>query len=494
MSLRALAGLFSIAAVAAVAAACADESDPASGSSPTNPAAPSPDPGRAESGGEPGGGGDGDGGDGGAGGEAPAPYRHFDVNHVLSTGQSNAVANDAKPVLTTEQPFDNLMFDVGVMTGAGCDRDGCTRYDTPTAFVPLVEGDTFFYPVETPSSGLANQAARLAKERYLVGTPHDGHRILVSVHGRSGNSYSCLRKGGCDWWPGRGYVAPFDDAMRQVADAKAIADAAGQSYAVRAVTTIHGEHDHYAYSSGSPLFPLPRTDGQGDLADYADALEEWQRDYESEVKAITGQSVPIPLFLNQYSHWNDVPTTQIAFMQLDAHVRSTGKVVVVAPTYQLPYTSTCLHFTNEGSRWLGEYLGKAYAKVVVEGRPWEPLRPIAVQSQGSTVVVRFVVPVPPLVLDTTRVSDPGDHGFEVVDGSGAKQTITSVAVTAPDAVTLTLDGAPPATGRVRYAYTFTGCTGSGSIARGNLRDSDATPSLYGNDLFNWAVHFDEPLP
>ncbi|HVH40974.1 MAG TPA: hypothetical protein VM925_01485, partial [Labilithrix sp.] len=79
----------------------------------------------------------------------PIPYVHFDVNHVLSTGQSNSVANDAVPVLTTTQPYANLMFDVGIMTAASCDGDGCTAYQKPSSFLPLVEGDSFWYPVET---------------------------------------------------------------------------------------------------------------------------------------------------------------------------------------------------------------------------------------------------------------------------------------------------------------------------------------------------------
>jgi hypothetical protein len=29
--------------------------------------------------------------------------------------------------------------------------------------------------------------------------------------------------------------------------------------------------------------------------------------------------------------------------------------------------------------------------------------------------------------------------------------------------------------------------------RGNLRDSDTSPSQYGYELFNWAVHFDVPV-
>ncbi len=420
----------------------------------------------------------------------PVPYVHFDVNHVLSTGQSNSVANDGKPILSSTQPFSNLMFDTGIMTAADCDRDGCTGYQKPSSLVPLVEGDTFWYPVETMSAGLANEVTKLATQRY--GKP--AHDVLVSLHGRSGNNYWCLRKGGCDWWADRGYVKPFDEAMMQVADAKALATAAGKTYAVRAVTAIHGEHDHYAESGGYSYFPLPRTDGTGLLKDYGEALEEWQRDYESSVKAVTGQTVPVPLLISQYSHWNDVPTTKIAYQQLAAHERSKGKVVIVGPTYRLPYTSACLHFTADGERWLGEYFAKAYARIVVEGLPWEPLRPVSARLAGSVITVRYLVPVPPLVLDTERVRDPGSYGFEYFDASGAPPAISNVAIVGPDTVKITLAAAPTgANKRIRYAYTFTGCGGSGTIARGNLRDSDATPSQAGYDLYNWSVHFDMPL-
>lgn len=423
----------------------------------------------------------------------PRPYVELDINHVLSTGQSNAVANDGKPIVSTTQPYGNLMFDTGVITGGGCDGDGCRSYQTPTAFAPLVEGDTFFYAIETMSSGLGNQITKLGLERFLVGKKR--HDVLVSLHGRSGNSYSCLRKGSCDWWPGRGYVQPFEEAMMQVTSAKQLAAAQGKTYGVRAVTAIHGEHDHYAAAAGGSLFPLARTDGKGMLADYGEALEEWQRDYDAAIKAITAQTIDVPLFVSQYSHWNNVPTTVIAYQQLAAHVRSKGKVNVIGPTYQLPYTSTCLHFTGPGERWLGEYFAKAYAKVVMEGVAWEPLRPIGVSMAGNVVTVKLKVPKPPIVIDTTKVSNPGNYGFEVHDDSGATPSITNVAIVGTDSVAITLSG--PLTGankRVRYAYTFTGCGGNGTVARGNIRDSDDTMSQSGNDLSNWLVHFDEPVP
>ena len=467
--------------LACVAKAPADVEGAATSTFPTDPPANS-------SGGSSSGSADGSSSSGGPDGQPPepppVPYVHFDVNHVLSTGQSNSVANGGKPILSTTQPYGNLMFDTGVMTGAGCDSNGCTAYQKPSSFVPLVEGDSFFYPVETMSSGLANEATKLA-----LRAGKTAHDVLVSLHGRSGNSYWCLRKGGCGWWADRNYVIPFEEGMMQVADAKAIAQAAGKSYVVRAVTAIHGEHDHYAYESGDSAFPLKGTDGQSTVKDYADGLLEWQRDYESSIKAITGQAQPVPLFVSQYSHWNNVPTTKIAYMQLDAHLRSAGKVVVIGPTYALGYDGHCLHFTNHGERQLGEYFAKAYARVVVEGRRWEPLRPLSVKRDGSAIRVKLVVPKPPLVFDTVAVNDPGNYGFELDDATGA--TITSVALDGPDGVVVNLSGAPGPQARLRYAYTFRGCAGPTSIARGNLRDSDDTPSQGGYPLPNWAVHFDE---
>ena len=70
-------------------------------------------------------------------------------------------------------------------------------------------------------------------------------------------------------------------------------------------------------------------------------------------------------------------------------------------------------------------------------------------------------------------------------------------MTAPDTVTLTLASTPTGTSRrLTYAQNAPSpaCPGPTGGARGNLRDSDATPSLYGYSLYNWAVHFDVAVP
>ena len=434
-------------------------------------------------------------------------YVDYDVNHVLITGQSNAVANGGLPVLTKVQPFTNLMFDTGVMPMTTCDGNGCKTYQTPSSFLPLVESDQFFnYKVETPANGIADEISYLAAQRFEFGvragypTKHD---VLPSIHGRSGNTYSCLRKGFCDYNAARGHASPFAQGMKEVTSAMTIAAAAGKTYVVRAAVTIHGESDHYEYVAGTPEFPLAGTDGvPNKIKDYSDGLVEWQADYESSVKAITGQAQAVPLFISAISGWTSTRTSQVAQFQLDAHIRAPGKVVYVTPAYPLSVKDDCLHFDSAGERRLGEYFAKAYTRVVFAGETWEPVRPKLITRAGNVVTVKYHVPSPPLTLDSVHVTNPGNFGFDFLD-NGAFATISSVVVSAPDTVTITLGAAPSGVNmRLRYAQNqdvnpMTRCIGPGTVygggARGNVRDSDATPSQYGYDLWNWGANFDFPV-
>jgi hypothetical protein len=437
------------------------------------------------------------------------PYVDFDVNHILVTGQSNAVSNNGRPVLSTTQPFGNISFNTGVMPGRGwlsypdsipCGGEGCIKYDTPSSFVPLVEGDEFFdYPVETSAAGMANQISFLATTKYkgtIPGLP-DHHDILVSNHGRSGNTYWCLRKGGCPYKPG--YNKAFDQGMEEVQSGMQLAGALGKSYVVRAVAVIHGESDHYSYTGGLQEFPNSGSDGTpGKIQNYADALLEWQSDYETSVQAITHQTQPIPMFVSQLSGWNDAHTSKVAQFQLDAHIRAPGKVILIGPAYSLELGQVdCLHYTSEGERHLGEYFAKVYARVVLEGGTWEPVRPKTIARDGAVITIQYFVPVPPLVIDTDKVASVAGNGFEWVDSSGASPAVSKVEITGPDTVVVTLSAAPATTdGHLTYAQNQTvgTCIGSPFGARGNIRDSDATPSQIGYPLQNWGVTFDIAVP
>jgi hypothetical protein len=387
-------------------------------------------------------------------------FVHRDINHVLATGQSLSVGSQGVPVLTATQPYANTMFVGGVMSA------------TPTAlasFSPLIEGT-----VETMSSSFASLVTKEAREVVLLGQPagKTSHDLLVSGHGIGGTPYVGLKKG----------TAAYARGIAQAQAGHDLAVAANKTHVVRAVTNVHGESDHNANNVA-----------------YEANLLEWQSSYETDVKAITGQAEPIPMLHTQFSSWTRLTglpaTSAIPSAQLAAHVNAPGKIVLVGAKYHLPYVADGVHLTNEGYRHMGEDYAKVYRRVILEGKAWEPLRPKTITRVGAIVTVKMHVPAPPLVLDTTLVTNPGNFGFEWTD-DGPTPTIVSVTVSAPDTVVITLSAVPGANARLRYAFTGTSGARGGPTTgpRGNLRDSDTTPSRDGYDLYNWCIHFDVPAP
>lgn len=431
------------------------------GGSSTSGGGTSTSSGGASSGGGTSGGGASSGGmtDGGAedDGGIASTFKAYDFDFVLSTGQSLSVGAQGTPALSTSQPDKNVMFNTGVIAGG----------TNLTSFVPLVETN-----VETMSSGLANHISADAKASFGL-----DHVILLSAHGVGGFSYAQLKKG----------QPSFTNGIAQAKAGFDLAKAAGKTLVVRAVTNVHGETDHLQQNTN-----------------YQANIAEWQSDYEKDVKAITGQSEPIPMLHTQMHSWTRLQPgggaysdqSRIPIDQLAVHIASGGKTVLVGPKYHLPYVADGVHLTNEGYRHMGEDYAKVYRQIVLRGKKWEPLRPLSITRENTTIIVKFLVPSPPLKIDEELVTNPADYGFEL-SGDDDMPNITSVDVTAADTVTIKLAAAPTgANKRLRYAFTGTPGANAGPTtgARGNLRDSDDTKSLYGFKLYNWCVTFDEPLP
>ncbi len=373
--------------------------------------------------------------------DAPPPGAR-PLHHVLGTGQSLASGVGGAPPLSVVQPYGNRMFATGALAGAS----------GLTSFVPLVERD-----VETMSTRFASAVTGAAR---AAGGQHD---LLVSVHAQGGAPYRLMKKG----------TAPYAVSIAQATAAAARARDLALPYDVTAVTSADGGGDHV------------------DLNPHlADDLAEWQHDFETDLRAITGQTAPIPLFVTQYSSWTEYAVTSpIPLAQLRAHVEHPGQVIAVGPRYPFLYGPDGVHLTNEGYRGMGEYYARAYRRVVVERGTWEPLRPTSITRVGAVITARFLVPAPPLVLDTTLAATASAMGFEYAD-DGPSPSITAVAITASDTVTITLAAEPTATNRrLRYAYTgiLGAHAGLQTGAHGNLHDSDQGPP-------NWCVHFDEAVP
>jgi hypothetical protein len=401
------------------------------------------------------------------------------LDHLFVTGQSLAVGHLGTPALSTTQPYSNLMFiggDAFESTG-GLVLTAASAY--LASFVPLTTGYLIAgNPAAQTNDNEERITASMANCLFQSILANDGtaRTFLASVACFSGNDYAHIKQG----------TQTYANALAQFTAGKRNAVAAGYTYRVAAISLLHGEQD--------------QTEG---TANYAADLAQFQSNYETDIKAITGQTTGVPMFLSQLSEQGNNTTTRQVFIaeaQRQAMLANPARLYITGPKYMYPYADG-QHLQNTGYRWEGEYHAKAIRRVVYEHKPWTPLMPLSAALYKNVITLKFAVPVGPLVIDTTLVTEPtnvagSSKGFEFYDNSGSTPTITGVAIAGAnsDMVQLTLSATPTGTThQIAYAYTAGSNSAQGGTTgnspRGNLRDSDPYPSQYGNTLYNWCVHF-----
>lgn len=388
-----------------------------------------------------------------------------DVNHVLSTGQSLAIGCEGTtpsgPV-SISQHFENLQF-------------VDANY---TSFKPLYEPVLGAYldygSVETHATPMARYISELAYNLTAGGL--DGrrnYRTLHSLHGIGSSAYSVIKRGGT----GAAYAA----SIKAVSQARQICQRLGLSYQVSAVVLVHGE-----------------ADAALGTANYDVNLRDFQRDYENDIRSLTGQYTPVPMLIAQVGSWTaySLTTSDIPMAQWRAAINYPGRIFLVCPEYQFVHIADGKHLTAAEYTRMGEYFARAYAAVVIEGKAWRPVMPAYAWRSGADIYVTFHTPCLPLVFDTTQVSDPGNYGFEFYDDGGPSRTISSVSIVRPDTVKIALSGTPTGGSMaIRYAYTGVSGNSGGPTTgpRGCLRDSAPSSPLTGYDLSNWCIHFSQSI-
>jgi hypothetical protein len=138
--------------------------------------------------------------------------------------------------------------------------------------------------------------------------------------------------------------------------------------------------------------------------------------------------------------------------------------------------------TVDGYRQLGEKYGQIYYQRVVLGNNWQPLQPANIERNGAVITIRFHVPAPPLVWDTT-FQQPHQSidewklgkGFEVTASDRKRVGITAAAISG-DAVVITCAADPGPNAWVGYAMigerARMTAPFAGTFRWGLLRDSD----------------------
>jgi hypothetical protein len=397
---------------------------------------------------------------------ASAYAKLYALSHVLFGGQSLSIGTTGTPVLSTTEPFSNLMFNGGTVPSA---NDLTTAMPVQTSLLPLIEAVLNGASGETIATCFAATVYQWMAEAGIL------MPLLMSGWGVGGQQYSNLAKG----------TLAYTRGQQQVSQGQSLATAAGYStFGVRSLLWIHGEADQFNTAYDVNLATL-------------------QANFEADVMALTGQSTNVPLIMCQTSGLCNnavTPGTVLSqYLQLQASVNNPGKIVLTGPSYMCQYNN--IHMTNQGYRKLAGYFAKAWLKTVFQNQPWRPLSPRKIVRDGVNIYVDFWVPVPPIRINLGDVLQPtfvtgSKYGFEYWDASGSPPAITAVNVIGPTTLQIVLASVPTgSTKQLRYAYSFSPSTIAGPTTgqRGNLCDSDTSTNYAGDTLTNWCVHFNQAI-
>jgi hypothetical protein len=399
---------------------------------------------------------------------------------VIGTGQSLAVGEGGKPVLSTNQPYGNLKLSTGTLSWP------IDPNDTNLSMTPLVEPVgrlSSSYPSSWPNNIAGETAHTTMGDEITALVRAASGRGFISVQAEVGENGQCmiyLKKNAVQKGVnGRSYEA----AMIETKAIKRLATAAGNTYGVGAIIVTHGECD-----AGN--------------SNYENDLYQLWLDYNADLPAITGQKQKIQMIVSQQNAVNDRSASALA--QWRVGVDHAEGIVCSGPKYQYP-SREGVHLTAEGYRQLGEKYGQVYYERVIRGRNWQPLQPATLERKGAVITVHYQVPVSPLVWDAD-FSAPHQSieewkrgkGFEVSTSGGAKVAIESVAISG-DAVVITCESDPGPAARVGYAMTGErdrmAVPFPGTFRWGLLRDSDPFKGAStGKAQPNYGVAFEMSAP
>ena len=383
--------------------------------------------------------------------DTPRAERYFITNNrfeqVVITGQSLAQGGaNAAITTTTPYPDDAFRFSNG----------------------PVGSNAEVILPAITALSESVNETIATGFAKKLLSQKRD-RTLLMSGQAFGGYDYSKLKKNGTS------------KVYQQCIDQVKYGSYLGGGNHVRAVLLIHGEAD-------------------GNLGNqaYHQDLREWLDDYNADIKAATGQVDNIVMLTCQTSSasgYKDAAARDsfvTPFLQLKAS-QENHDIILVTPKYFMAYKDYA-HIDAESTRLLGEYYAKAYRHAVINGEKWQPLQPKNITKTGDKIVIDFIVPKPPIVFDTVKVTENTSNthkGFVLKNAGGV--TLANVEISSPTQITLTASDTIPDGAVLSYAFDngVKGKAGAVDGARGNIRDSDDSEvSAYTNEpLYNWLVIF-----
>jgi sucrose-6-phosphate hydrolase SacC (GH32 family) len=362
--------------------------------------------------------------------------------HLIMYGQSLSTGHEAGTALSRDNVEGVYMLGQQVWFNYG-------NYDY-TEINPLVGHPSFVMGGDLFEPAIMGAANHLRAKGAL-------NNIIASSTGDSGKSIEDLSK--------ESQVQRLYGVYTQALNYAKQATARTQSTIFcPAIFWLQGEWNYT--QEGGGLTPSSTPDNT--KAGYKQLLLTLKNNMQTDAQRIYNQTTP-PLFITYQTGGQYVRgrTVEIGMAQVEA-ANENADIVCAGPVYQMTNYNHG-HLDANGYRWYGEMLGKVYNKALIEGGDFMPLQPKSIRrdiNNAQKIIIKFHVPVPPLVFDVKTMPRITNYGFQIYHNR-ANQSITDIQVLGDDEIEITCANSLDPTKDVEITYA-----GQDSNGQGNLRDSD----------------------
>jgi len=362
---------------------------------------------------------------------------------IESYGQSLSLGARGQPAFSLTQQYNNRMFASGLRWFSDQDL---------SSFVPLVESN------DTAGSGADGQTVITSITDLLsdqAGYDDNEFSYIGSCSGLGGQPIANLVKG----------TTIYNRLIERVQAAYDLSVSESRSFVLYQMSWTQGEAD---YSAGT----------DPDL--YKEMLAKLQYDITLDARDITGQKFKIPFVTYQPASHKQYSADKASIALALAEIcEENDSFHMACPMYSYDYAPDLVHLTNNGYYMLGKYYGKAM-DAISNGEEFQVCKVKSFVSQPRVITLNINVPTPPLVIDTSWVTETDNYGFDIVDTNGNLLDIIDSVSVIGDRIRIVTSSDIPSGSRLQYAVGRIGATSSGLIAgpRGNIRDS-------AGDSFQW---------
>jgi hypothetical protein len=393
------------------------------------------------------------------------PTPRFECSFVPFYGQSLSVGGSGFPALSTENSTTDEMWVLGMRPEDDIPAGNPTTWYA--SVVPAKEAISPRYATqgETPARGFADAFRGLVTDYYGASVLGSIEKFMLSAPGQGGIEIIKLLKGDVS-----GYYARIIAQMEALVALKSGVETVGMEI----LPFIHGERDYLLATT---------------KANYKTRLATLCADIDADAKTEFGQTSDVQVIGTQVAshiaNANQVEA-QIALAQAECD-DEVSNYHLACPMYFFPFKGSDVHLSALGYVWLGAYIAHGHKVVNVDRTALTIVKPTNYNTTGSTCVITYSLPTVDgltngLVWDTTTVAAQTNYGFRLFDSGGTPQTISSVAITAPNQVTITAASPITAGSYIDYARQ-----GDATKGLGNLRDNA------GSVIRAQVLNFDLPL-